>query len=508
VEWRAAMLAEYNQLVDMGCWDLVELPPGASCTYCKWVLKAKSVDTGDGVSTHERYKARLTAGGDRQTEGVDFHSTWAPVVSFSVLRLLIAFAATHGYSITQIDYTGAYLNAMLDIPVYMQQPQHMPQQVGPSGQPLVCRLKRALYGLKQSGRLWYLTLRSFMEEEGFKACEMDPCVFIRHTGTSWVLAWVYVDDMGVISNDEEEKERFIEQMGERFEIENKGVLQYYLGINVQHPSEGVVQLDQVKYITELVAEFDLAGSYPAASPISGKPSTDTTELREVMATRYRRMVACLVYVSTMTRPDISLAVSKCSRHLHTPTVADMEAVERVYRYLLWSKSEALTYSLRDPQMHVWTDSDFDGCDETHRSQTALVIMMFGAAMAWKSVRQPVIALSTSEAEYMAQCAGVQELLFYCQLVEELGIQELMQAAGPQVLRADNQGAIKMAQEGCTKTNSRHIQRKFHWIREKVREGFVTLQYVKSHLNVADGLTKGLARQLQAQSVERLLGHRR
>ena len=158
-----------------------------------------------------------------------------------------------------------------------------------------------------------------MEEEGFKACEMDPCVFIRHTGTSWVLAWVYVDDMGVISNDEEEKERFIEQMGERFEIENKGVLQYYLGINVQHPSEGVVQLDQVKYITELVAEFDLAGSYPAASPISGKPSTDTTELREVMATRYGRMVACLVYVSTnIPLQSLHRLSSTLTENSHTP----------------------------------------------------------------------------------------------------------------------------------------------------------------------------------------------
>jgi hypothetical protein len=224
-----------------------------------------------------------------------------------------------------------------------------------------------------------------------------------------------------------------------------------------------------------------------------------------MATRYRRMVACLVYVSTMTRPDIAFAVSKCSRHLHSPTVADQAAVERVYRYLLWSKSRTLTYSSKDPQMHVWTDSDFDGCDETHRSQTALVIMMFGAAMAWKSVRQPVIALSTSEAEYMAQCAGVQELLFYTQLVEELAIPELQQAVGPQILRADNQGAIKMAQEGCTKTNSRHIARKYHWIREKVREGYVTLEYVKSQLNKADGLTKGLGRQLQALSVRRMLG---
>ena len=160
-----------------------------------------------------------------------------------------------------------------------------------------------------------------MQREGFKSCEMDPCVFIKHTGSSWVLAWVYVDDMGIISNDEELKAEFIGNMAKEFAIEDKGELQYYLGINVQRRDGGVVELDQTKYITELLEEFDLSSSWQCTTPISGTPSEDNALLREVMATRYRRMVACLVYVSTMTRPDIAFAVSKCSRHLHSPTVA-------------------------------------------------------------------------------------------------------------------------------------------------------------------------------------------
>jgi hypothetical protein len=239
----------------------------------------------------------------------------------------------------------------------------------------------------------------------------------------------------------------------------------------------------------------------------------------------------LVYVAIMTRPDISHAVSLASRHLHQPRIMDRVACMRIYRYLRWSLDYKLTYSDPNPQMTIHVDSDFGGCVETARSQTGLLITMFGGAFVWRSVRQPLVALSTAEAEFMAMCDGAKELIYITQMQEELGIKELQQdgptyaestmdkgwdddttaeAAITQVdmvcllttaphtpvlatLHGDNEGALKMAHEGADNTRTKHMHRRYHFLKELVISGWLKVRHVGTNSNMADGLTKPLSK---------------
>jgi transposase InsO family protein len=496
--WRECMTKEVKQLQKEAVEevDRDSLPAGARVLPGKWVLKRKTVDPGDGTTSHDKFKGRYTARGDRQKKGRDFNTTWSPVIAFTILRLLIAFASTFGYPITQVDFDGAYLNALLDVVVFVEMP------FGHSKPGKVWKLHRALYGLKQSGRLWYLTLKEWMEGYGFQVNPVDPCVFILHMGSSWIIAWVYVDDMGCFSNDEALKEQFLASLGARFAITNLGALQYYLGINIATHGR-VVTLDQKKYIQEIAEKYKVE-AVPVAAPVASKPSLDTTPLLDEEATLLRRMMGALVYIAVMTRPDISFAVSAASRHLHTPRVCDRVAIVRIYRYLLCTLHAVLTYSHPDSTIKLYTDSDFDNCEDTHRSQSGIAILMFGACLLWKSIRQAVVALSTTEAEYMAQCLGAQEALYLIYFLESLGIQDIYPLDAI-ILRGDNEGAIKMLMEGSDNSRTKHIDRKFYFLRELVHDGVFTPSHVNSQLNFADGLTKGLAKQLQKVSMARLLG---
>ena len=289
-------------------------------------------------------------------------------------------------------------------------------------------------------------------------------------------------------------------------------------------------MDQKKYIQELLEEFagEARDWHTVTTPIAGKPSTDLRPLTAEESATHRRMVGCLVYVSIMTRPDIAHAVSLASRHLHSPTVRDRVACMRIYKYLSWTLDYKLTFSSPNSTISLHVDSDFAGCKETARSQTGLVILMFGAAIAWRSVRQASVALSTAEAEFMAMCDGTKELIYITQLLEELDIPELQQP-GPTyadstmrddvshyhasitqvdnlslldqephtpvmaVIQGDNEGALKMAHEGANNTRTKHMHRRFHFLKELVSKGWLQVQHVASNLNKADGLTKGLSK---------------
>jgi hypothetical protein len=516
--FRAAKAAEVKQLEDRGAWELVHrstLPPNTDVLYNKTVYRKKTVDPGDGSSAYDKHKARVTIGGNKQQKGINYSKTWSPVVKFAVMRMLLAFAMTYGYQVYQLDFDGAYLNGTIDTDVYMQQVKGF-ERDGPSGEPaseMVCKLRKSLYGLKQAGRIWYHTLRSHLcaqadtPSQGFICTRADTCVFVRHRSATWVVCMVYVDDLLVFSNNAQAREDFIQHLGGTFKITDKGLLQYYLGINFTSTGTRGT-MDQKKYIQENLEHFGLHKANPRSTPLSNKPHPDPAQpLTENDAATYRSMVGVLVYL-LCTRPDIAHAVSWVTRHMHAPTTHDMLDATTIWQYLQHTKDKVLTFSTMEPNMHMYTDSNFGGCPDTGRSQTAYVLFMFGAAVAWKSCRQPVVALSTSEAEYMAMCAGAMEVLFFRGLLEELSIPQLAQSTPHTIVLCDNQAAIKMADEGADNTRTKHIHRKYMFLKELTEGDLkqVAPSYVQSNSNFADGLTKRLSKGLQTVSMRRLLGH--
>jgi hypothetical protein len=298
--------------------------------------------------------------------------------------------------------------------------------------------------------------------------------------------------MGVFG-DSTLKQKFITDLGNQFDISDKGKLQYYLGINIQKHGASVT-LDQKKYIKEILQEFDLTDQHPVVTPMHSDPPAFGECTTPCDNQLYRRMVGCLVYLVTCTRPDLAYPVSCASKHLQAPTMADMSAVIQIYRYLIHTIDDKLTFDSRDCTPVLTTDANYAGCTETSRSQTAWIISMFGGLVAWKSTRQPTVARSTAEAEFMAMCTGAQEIVFLKQFLTELQIPDRVPPQTlPLLMRADNHAAIKMAAEGADSTRSKHINIRYHFLKELCADKVIEVQYVQSSDNSADMLTKCLQR---------------
>ena len=186
-QWKAAADDEYQSLLDNDTWDLVKLPRGRKVIGCKWVFKVKH----DGDGEVERFKGRLVAKGYSQKYGIDYDETFSPVVRFSSIRTLLALAVQKGMLIHQMDVVTAFLNGRLEEEIFMQQPEGY---ITPGSEDLVCRLKKSLYGLKQSPRCWNKEFQEYMKSTGFTQCTADPCVFVRVIGDNLTIVAVYVDD--------------------------------------------------------------------------------------------------------------------------------------------------------------------------------------------------------------------------------------------------------------------------------------------------------------------------
>ena len=193
---------EYESLVSNETWELVELPAGCTPIGCKWVFKVKYNSKG----IVERFKARLVAKGYSQKYGLDYEETFSPVVRFTSIRMLLAFAVQHNMLIHQMDVVAAFLNGSLQEDIYMEQPDGYVQA---KNEQLVCKLKKSLYGLKQASRCWNAVLNDFLKLIEFEQSVADPCVYVKKTKDHLVIVAVYVDDLIIIANTPEEMGRFV-----------------------------------------------------------------------------------------------------------------------------------------------------------------------------------------------------------------------------------------------------------------------------------------------------------
>ena len=212
-EWKVATDSEYNSLIENKTWKLVELSPGRKAIGCKWVFKLKHAADG----TVERFKARLVAKGYAQKYGIDYDETFSPVVRFSSIRLLLAFAVQNDLLIHQMDVETAFLNGKLDDEIYMQQPEGY---VKPGEEHLVCKLEKSLYGLKQSSRCWNKAFRECVEKIGFTQASADPCVVIRKEDALTIIA-VHVDDLMILTKNISEMERLKDSLKLQFKMKDK-----------------------------------------------------------------------------------------------------------------------------------------------------------------------------------------------------------------------------------------------------------------------------------------------
>ena len=334
--WCNAMMEELEALKKNKTWELTYLPKGKNAVGCKWIYSVKQNAEGKV----ERYKARLVARGYSQTYGIDYDETFAPVAKMSTVRILISCAANFGWPLHQLDVKNAFLHGDLQEEVYMEMP---PGFVTPETEGKVCRLKKSLYGLKQSPRAWFDRFRQVVCGMGYGQCNGDHTLFYRHSEKKITILAVYVDDIIITGDDDVEIAKLKGCLSQAFEVKDLGKLKYFLGIEVARSSKGI-SLSQRKYTLDLLDDVGMMGCRVASTPIDQNSKITAESGEPIDKEKYQRLVGRLIYLCH-TRPDISFAVSVVSRYMHDPRDGHLEAAQRILRYLkgtpgkgLWFKS--------------------------------------------------------------------------------------------------------------------------------------------------------------------------
>lgn len=493
-QWQDAMQNEIISLKENDSYNITELPEGRKSVGGRWVYALK-----DGPEGHVRYKARYVAKGYNQIEGVDYYETFSPTAKMTSLRVMVQLAAQYNLTIHQLDVKTAYLNAPIDCEIYVDQPKGF--QVGKSDKNLVWKLNKSLYGLKQSGRNWNVILHDFLVQNGCTQSLADTCIYTRNSRDSRVVLLVWVDDILIAASTESLLVEMKDMLKRRFNMTDLNGLLWFLGIQFKY-SYGKITMDQSYYLKKVLLKYDMESCKPRSTPSEQKLCFSSgLEIRDV--TKYREMVGSLIYAMVCTRPDLCWVVTKLSQFLDRPTIEHHTAMKHVLRYIKGTLEQGLCFQRSDEKLKLAGFADADwGTSEDRKSTTGYCFMLGNNLISWKSKKQPTVALSSCEAEYMALTAATQEALFLFNVLHDMHgecIQEKITVYG------DNQGAIALTKNPVGHQRSKHIDIKYHFIRTHVQNGKIDLVYVPSDQNVADVFTKPVTRAKLISFAEILFG---
>ncbi|XP_078437652.1 uncharacterized protein LOC144708275 [Wolffia australiana] len=479
--WKAAMDDEMYALMKNDTWEITSLPKGKKAVGCRWVFTPKFL----ADTTLERLKARLVAKGYTQTEGIDYGETFAPVAKFNTVRVLIALAAKCDWEIFQFDVKNAFLHGELEEEVYMQLPPGYRLTEKPNQ---VCRLKKALNGLKQSPRAWFGRFTKAMVELNYYQARGDHALFIKKgAGGAVTVLLVYVDDILVTGGDIKEIDRLTKALSKQFDMKELGPLKYFLGIEVAYSNEGI-SLSQHKYTLDLLQETGHLGCKPATTPLDinvkiGKGDDGAAVDKHL----YQRLIGKLTYLNH-TRPDISYAVSLLSQLMSEPYEIHLRAAYRILAYLKFTVGQGLLFTREGGlTLEAYTDSDWAGSVIDRRSTSGYCTLLGGSLVTWRSKKQKEVSLSSAEAELRALKRGVLECRWLKHLLEDIGLYD-----GEGIkLYCDNQSALAIARNPVQHDRTKHMAINRHYLSENIDRGIIRPEYIPSVDQKADIFTKPL-----------------
>ena len=406
--WKEAMKDEFQSLQANQVWDLVTPPKDCKVINCKWVFKCKLGEHGQV----ERYKARLVAQGYSQRPGIDYEETFSPVVRFESVRSVIALAVHGNMKLHQMDVKTAFLNGELHEEVFIRQPEGFIEK---DKENLVCRLKKSIYGLKQSPRCWNIAIDDHLKKMKFVQTEGDPCLYVSRDDAETVFIAVYVDDILIAAKTDKRIDEVKAAIASRFKVKDLGELHYFLGDKiVQDLKAGTIWLGQPAFSENILRQFNMQDAKSCKTPVN--PGLKLTKANEestlVNQELYQSAVGKLLYLSTRTRPDIAYAVSTAAKFTAKPSEEHWKAVKHILRYIAGTINLGLQFT-RGGSIDCtgFADADWAGDIDDRKSTSGYLFKVGGGPVSWRSRKQNCVALSTAEAEYMSLTLAAQEAIW-------------------------------------------------------------------------------------------------
>jgi hypothetical protein len=509
-EWQAAIQEEFRAHLKSETWEIQDRSDNRRLIGSRTVFRTKYKSDG----TIERRKARLVAKGYTQVPGLDFDETYAPVVRFSSIRAMVATAAEYKLDVHQMDVTAAYLNGEVSETLFMEVPEGLKEALQSiakekcelsgkaeqwlrnlgNGVDKVCRVRKALYGLKQSGRQWFKKLDHELKRLGLNPTDADPCVYVLRIGDKLVIVSIYVDDILIASNCHEWMDHVKSSLSYMFEMKDLGPIHYCLGVEFhQDPETKRIRISQPMYAETVLRRFGMGDCKPILTPTDPnskltKPDQDIEGASSSVNFPYQSLVGSLMYLATCTRPDLAYCVSMLSQFNTCYQKPHVEAAKRALRYLQKTKLLGLSYGGGSNVLIGYVDADWAGNSVDRRSYTGYAFCLGGAAISWEARKQRTVALSSTEAEYMALSDGAKEAIYLGRLLQDI---RQVKCDAPTTLFNDNQGSHKLAKNPVFHARTKHIDIRHHFVREALEEGHIDVQYMATEEMPADVLTKGL-----------------
>ena len=486
-----------------GTYRKTKKPNSRSPITCRWCYDVKR----DADNNIILFKARLVAHGYKQVEGVDYNETFSATAQMKSFRMVVAISQLLGLHMTQIDISSAFLHGVLEEEIYMTYPPGYRESTD-----TCLRLVKGLYGLKQAGRIWNQKFIGTLEEIGFQSLASDSQVLQLRRGSSIFLICLHVDDAILSSNDEALRAEVLAQLEAKFLVKNLGPLSYYLGVRVEQTKEANT-LRQDGYIDKMLATFKMEDSKPVDTPgVPGQiltkahcPAPGSAEHAEMATKPYRQVVGSLMYNYCATRPDIGSILAKVASFANNPGIPHWVASKRILRYLKGTKDLAIQYTgrlFRGDKVTIvaYCDSDWAQCPDDRKSTTGYVVQVGGGPVAWQCKKQHTVALSTTEAEFVAITEATKDVLWVTYFLTELGIEY----DTPQI-HSDSQSALEWSKNASHHQRNKHVALKYFFIRDAVRDRLVRLGYISTKDNVADILTKPTTRAIFTHLRPMLMG---
>lgn len=529
--WRESIKKEINSLNESNAWKLVPIPKDKKLVKSRFVFKVKRSVVNDSIIL----KTRIVAKGFSQVKGEDYGEVFAPVIRFDTLRLLLAMGADSDLEVHTVDFDTAFLNGKLVELVYMELPDGLREEY-----PGMCVLMlRAIYGLKQSPRVWNQELTNHLINNGFERSYSDPCLFIFKESSSnntnlnsnnyntpnsnnktmvnddasssflskekGVLSetignnifnsnikpnpamGVYVDDSTIVASSKV-MPMIKKVMSSRFKIKDLGPISELLQLEVSKDSNGIA-LGQSSYIKSMLKEFNMSDAKPSPTPFdclvcdSNSPPLQDNKL-------YRKAIGCLNWLSVATRPDISYSVNVAAQYVESPTTDNWNKIKRIFRYLKGSIDAHIFYASSNPLLiEGYSDSSYANAPGK-KSIGGYCFKIRGGVFCWSSKKQSIVATSPMEAELIALTNAAKQGMWLKKICDDLNIPY------PIIdIYEDNQSTIKFVNGSEFSSRSKHIDVRYYFVRDLIERGEAKVSYIPTSQMTADIFTKGLGKEL-------------